>query len=99
MGVAALVLGIISIIMSCIPFCNYFFIIPALVGVILGICDVVSKRKKGGKKGIGIAGMILSILSIVIIIVVTLLIAFGVVALNDIYNESLTNSIYYNNII
>lgn len=47
MGVAALVLGIISIVMSCVPLCNYFFIIPALVGAILGICDIVSKRKKG----------------------------------------------------
>lgn len=99
MGVAALVLGIISIVMSFIPFCNYFLIIPALVGIILGICDIIGKRKKGEKRGIGIAGLILSIISIVIIVVETILMVFGVIALNDSYNKSIMTPTYYNNSI
>ncbi len=73
MGVAAFVLGIISIIFSCIPACNYFFIIPALIGLILGIVDIISKIKNKGKKGIGIAGMILSLLALIIIVGETIL--------------------------
>ncbi len=67
MGVAALVLGIISIIIALIPLCGSVAFIPALVGLILGIVDTVKKAKAGQKKGVSIAGIVLSALAIIFI--------------------------------
>ena len=68
MGVAALVLGIIAVIISFIPLCGTWAIIPAIVGLVLGIIDWVKKGKAGEKKGKAIAGTICSGVAIVIII-------------------------------
>ncbi len=67
MGVAALVLGIISILIAIIPFCGAIAFLPALIGLILGIVDTVIKAKAGKKKGISIAGLVLSALAVVLI--------------------------------
>lgn len=67
MGVASLVLGIISIVFGFIPFCGAIAFIPALVGLILGIVDAVKKSKSQQPKGMAIAGIILSAIAIVII--------------------------------
>ncbi len=67
MGVAALVLGIISIIVGFIPFCGAIAFVPAVIGLILGIIDIVQKSKKKEPKGMAIAGTILTGLAIVII--------------------------------
>lgn len=97
MGIAALVLGIISIIIGFIPLCGSIAIIPAIVGVILGIVDIVTKSKKGEKKGISIAGLVLS--AIAIIVIIFWVFVFGVAAsemdLNDL-NNIVNNSSYYN---
>ena len=68
MGVAALVLGIISVIVSFIPFCGTWAIVPAIVGLVLGIIDWSKKKKAGEKKGKAIAGTICSGVAIIIII-------------------------------
>ncbi|MDO4283274.1 MAG: hypothetical protein Q4D02_06505 [Clostridia bacterium] len=68
MGVASLVLGIISVIGGFIPACNLFFSVPALVGLILGIVDAVKKGKAGEPKGMSIAGIILNVIAFVVII-------------------------------
>ena len=69
MGIASLVLGIISLIVSFIPCCGALAIIPAIIGLILGIVEVVKKNKAGEPKGKGIAGIVLSAIAMVIIIV------------------------------
>ena len=63
MGIAALVLGILSCVIALIPVFGFFAVFTALAGIILAIVDLVQKSKKGGKKGFAIAGLILSILS------------------------------------
>lgn len=69
MGVAALVLGIISLIIGFIPLCGAIALVPAIVGLILGIVDIVKKSKEeGAKKGLAIAGTVLSAIAICIII-------------------------------
>lgn len=68
MGVAALVLGIISIIIGCVPFCGAIAFIPAIVGLVLGIVDIVKKNKEGQPKGMAIAGTVLSAIAILVII-------------------------------
>ncbi len=82
MAIASLVLGIISIILSMIPFCSLFSILPAIVGLILGIVDVVKKRKNGGKKGMSITGIVLSGIAIVIM-TVWLVASMGIMFYND----------------
>ena len=68
MGIAALILGIISIIIGFIPLCGSIALVPAIIGLILGIVDTVQKSKKDEKKGVSIAGLVLSAIAIVVII-------------------------------
>ncbi|MFR8104210.1 MAG: DUF4190 domain-containing protein [Clostridia bacterium] len=69
MGIAALVLGIVSALIAFIPFCGVIALIPALVGLILGIIDLVKKNKSGDKKGMTIAGTILSGIAVIVALV------------------------------
>jgi|BioPla2DNA2_1021312.scaffolds.fasta_scaffold109616_1 high-affinity K+ transport system ATPase subunit B len=74
MGVASMVIGIISALLGFIPLCNYFATIPAIVGLILGIVDAVKKTNENQPKGMAVAGIILNALAIVLIIGWTVLI-------------------------
>lgn len=65
MAIAALVLGIVSCVQFCIPYANWFAFIPACVGTILGALSL-----KGPKRGMAMAGMILSIVSTAIFLLV-----------------------------
>ena len=78
MGVAALVLGIVSVVIGFIPFCGTWALIPAIVGLVLGIIDWVKKKKANQPKGKAIAGTICSGVAIVIILVWWLI--FGIAA-------------------
>jgi hypothetical protein len=80
MGIASLVIGIVSAVLGFIPYCNYFALIPAVVGLVLGIIEVVMKAKKGQPRGMGIAGIVLNSVAIVLIILWTLVIAAVVAA-------------------
>lgn len=85
MGIAALILGILSMIIGFIPLCGSIALIPAIIGLILGIVDTVLKSKKGEKKGVSIAGLVLSAIAIVVIIFWVFI--FGVAASNVDVNE------------
>ena len=88
MGVASLVLGIISLVTGWVPFICFIALILAIIGLILGIVDTIKKGKvPGAKKGISIAGLIISAVAIPIIIFSSL-VSFGIVAaiLTDDYN-------------
>lgn len=60
MGVASLVLGIVSVVLGFIPLCGIIALVPAIIGLILGIIDWVKKKKAGEPKGKSIAGTICS---------------------------------------
>jgi len=77
MGIAALIIGIVALVLGFVPLCNYFAVIPAIVGLILGIVEISKKSKKNAPKGLGIAGAILNAAAIVVILVWTLAIAAG----------------------
>ena len=80
MGIASLILGIISLVIGWIPFICFFVFILAVVGLILGIVDTIKKNKTNDKKrGIGIAGLIVSAISIPIIIFMSFF-SIGIVA-------------------
>ena len=72
MEIAALILGIIAILLAWIPGCGIVLGgIPALVGLILAIIALVKKKQK---KKQAIIGLILSILSFVVMIVAIIII-------------------------
>lgn len=77
MGVAAMVLGIIAILLACVPYCNYIGIILAIVGLILGIVDAVKKSKTGESKGMAVTGIVLSAITLVIAIAWIVLLICG----------------------
>lgn len=83
MGIASLVLGIIAVVTGWIPFICFAAFIFAIVGLILGIVDTVKKNKTNDKKrGISIAGLIVSAIAIPIIIfsiVISLVIVVAIV--------------------
>lgn len=90
MGIAALVLGIISIIIGFIPLCGSIALLPAIIGLILGIVDVVLKKKKGEKLAVSIAGLVLS--AIAIIVIIFWVFVFGV-AVMDSASDTMKNSL------
>ncbi len=84
MGIAALIIGIVSAILAFIPLCGYIAFIPALVGLALGIVDIVQKSKKNEPKVMGIVGVITNAAAIILIVVWTILFAVaGVTADKD----------------
>jgi len=83
MGVASLVLGIIAILVAWVPCIGWFALLPALIGLILGIVEIVQKngaKAKGDNTAspvLGFVGTGLNALSIVMVIVVTVLLGRG----------------------
>ena len=69
LGIASLVVGVAAAIVAFIPLCGAIAFVPAVVGLILGIINVVMRGKANLPKGMGIAGIILNILAIVLIVV------------------------------
>lgn len=67
MGIASLVIGIISMILGCVPFCNVIMLVPVVVGIILGIIGIAINQQRG----IAIAGLITCIIAIIVICIVS----------------------------
>jgi len=83
MGVAAMVIGIISAILAFIPMCGFIAFVPAIIGMILGIVDVALRGKKKLPKGKGIAGIVLNAVAIALIFLWTVVFAAGAVASSE----------------
>ncbi len=78
MGIAAMIIGIVAVILGIIPGCGLVFgLPPAIVGLILGIVDVKNKSKAKQPKGMGMAGVVLNAVAIAFIILWTLVFAAG----------------------
>lgn len=77
MGLAAMIIGIIAVVLGFIPFCGYFALLPAIVGLILGIVDVKQKSKVKQPKGQGMVGIALNAVAIIVILLWTLVFAVG----------------------
>ena len=98
MGVASLVLGIISLLTSWIPFVCFLAFILAVIGLILGIVDSVKKSKANDrKKGISIAGLVISAIAIPIIIIMSFVsIGILIAIIEDDYSNYDYYDDYYN---
>ena len=67
MGIAALVIGVISLIIGFIPACGIVALVPAIVGLILGVVHFSKQGKASQPRGIGIAAIVLNVAAIAII--------------------------------
>ena len=69
MGIASFVVGLLVLMLS--PFLNILLVLPAILGLFLGIIDCVIKSKKKAAKGFAVAGVVLSAIALVVCIVIT----------------------------
>ena len=90
MGIATLVLGIVSFILGFIPFCGIIALIPAIIGIVLGIVDLVKRSKEGTPKGVSIAGIILSAFAVIFIIFWVIVIGIIGATTNDIIDNGIS---------
>ncbi len=67
MDTASLVIGIIATIIGFIPCINTLVVVPAIVGLILGIIAFKQKRTAELPSGIALAGIILNALPLLVI--------------------------------
>lgn len=69
MNIASLVLGIIALLLSFIPLLGTVAYLPAVLSIIFGLVVIFKKAKEGeqSKKGMGIVGLVLSIIAIVLV--------------------------------
>ena len=74
MKIASLVIGCVTILLSFIPCLGWFAILPAVVGIILGVLAFKQARKNNQPKGMPIAGIVLNIVSILFVCVFTTLV-------------------------
>ena len=70
MAVASLVLGIVALVTSILPIINNLSFLLAILGIVFAIIGLVgiSKGKKSGK-GLGIAGLVLSVIAFILVLV------------------------------
>lgn len=77
MGIASLVIGIVSVILGFIPCVGQIAFVPSIVGIVLGAIGI-SKAKKAQPPqptGSAIAGLVLNIVAIVVILLWNLVFA------------------------
>lgn len=62
LGIAGMILGIITVIVSFIPCLGMYALIPGVVGLIVSIISINQANKAGAPKGMAVAGLICSII-------------------------------------
>jgi hypothetical protein len=65
MGIAGLVLGILSAVGGWIPFLNYFAWLIATIGIVLSAMGLSKAKKENQPTGVCVAGLVLSIIGLV----------------------------------
>lgn len=93
MGIAALVLGIIAFVLAVTFVLAPLGVVLAVIGLILGIVDTVKKGKSGEKKAISIAGMVLSAVMFVTLMVESFFILIVGIAVYDTVSDYDKNAI------
>ncbi|KQM83941.1 DUF4190 domain-containing protein [Agromyces sp. Leaf222] len=69
LGLAALIVGLVAIVLAAIPFAAFVAWLPALGAVGLGVAALVSKRSK--RRGQGVAGLVLGIVAFLLALIMS----------------------------
>lgn len=93
MEIAALVVGIIAVLLGAVPCCPILGIILGIISAILGIVVVVKKKGTDEPKGKAIAGIVLGVIAVVGAII---WITVGAAGMMSALNEINSSSSYYN---
>ena len=91
MGLAAMIIGIVAVVLGFIPVCGMIALLPAIVGLILGIVDV-SRKSKQQPKGKGLAGIILNAAAIIVILLWTLVFAAAAPRLEELAEKAIEDA-------
>ncbi len=74
MGLTSFILGIVSLILAFLPITHFASILPAIIGLILGVTDLAYSRKKEDyKRGFAISGVVLCTIALAFSIIWTVL--------------------------
>lgn len=92
LGIAGMILGILAIILSFVPCFGWWAIVLAVVGVILSAVSMTQAKKAGAPKGMAIAGLICSILAIIIGSIWLFIIAKAVTEGGAMFKEAMEKS-------
>lgn len=60
-GIIGLIFAILGLLLSAVPIVNNFAFVLAIIGLILAVAALLSAKKKGAGKGIGIAALVISL--------------------------------------
>lgn len=77
MALTSLILGIIAVVLSIVPFCNYVGLLPAVFGIIFGVIALTRREEpQNNNRTMAITGIVFCTLAIVISIVWSFLLIF-----------------------
>lgn len=78
MGLSALILGIIAVILSLIPFCNYIGLVPAIIAIVFGVVSLTQKDKSDlNHRAMSITGIVFGSLAVLISVVWSVIFLFS----------------------
>ena len=78
MGLTALILGIISVLLSLLPFCNYIGLVPAIIAIVFGVVSLTQQDKSDlNHRAMSITGIAFGTLAILISVVWSVLFLFA----------------------
>ncbi|MCE3258759.1 MAG: hypothetical protein K0S12_400 [Bacteroidetes bacterium] len=92
LGIAGMILGIVAIIVSFVPCFGWWAVVLAVVGLVLSVVSMSQAKKAGASKGMAIAGMICSILAIIIGSIWIFIIAKATTEGADMFKEAMEKS-------
>lgn len=78
MGLSALILGIIAVILSILPFCNYIGLVPAILAIVFGVVSLTQKDKNDlNHRAMSITGIVFGSLAVLISVVWSVIFLFS----------------------
>jgi len=89
MATAALVVGIVALLLCLIPFVNVVSIVGGLVAVVLGVLAMKKAKAGAPGKGMGVAGVVLGAISAVVALIVTVVAGMAIGAVSDEVNAAI----------
>lgn len=88
MGIIGIVLGIISLVVAFIPCVGIVAFFPGVLAIVFSVISILQASKGNGKKGLGIAALVVSIISVVIAAAWLIIISGTAIFADEVLNKS-----------